>query len=76
MHIDFQKTFDLFMRQVVCNIRIQFGITVKLFLVIKYVSMNLSYIQNRQKFAWQIPYYKWSEARDAASPVLCNFDLQ
>jgi len=44
MHIDFQKTFDLFMRQVVCNIRIQFGITVKLFLVIKYVSMNLSYI--------------------------------
>jgi hypothetical protein len=51
MHIDFQKTFDLVMRQVVCNIRIQFGITMKLFLVIKFVSMNLLYILIRQKFA-------------------------
>jgi hypothetical protein len=38
---DFQKTFDLVMRQVACNIHIQFGITMKLFLVIKYVSMKL-----------------------------------
>jgi hypothetical protein len=40
MHIDFQKTFDLVMRQVVCNICIQFDITMKLFLVIKIVSIN------------------------------------
>jgi hypothetical protein len=41
MHIDFQKTFDLVMRQVVCDIHIQCGIIMKLLLVIKYVSMKL-----------------------------------
>jgi hypothetical protein len=40
MHIDFQKAFDLVMRPIVCNIRIQFGITMKQFFVIKYVSLK------------------------------------
>jgi hypothetical protein len=77
LSVDSKKAYDSIKREVLYNILLEFGITMKLVRIIK-ICLNETYSKVRvsKLFSDKFPIQNWLKQGDALSPLLFNFALE
>jgi hypothetical protein len=77
LFIDFNKAYDLVRREVLCNILIEFGISMKLVRLIKMcLTETYSIVQVGSHLSGMFPIRNALKQGDALSPLVFNFALE
>ena len=77
LFIDFKKAYDLVMREVLCNILIEFGIPMKLVRLIKMcLTETYSRVRVGKNLSDMFPIRNGLKQGDVLSPLLFNFTLE
>ena len=77
LFIDFKKAYDSFRREVLCNILIEFGITVKLVRLIEMcLTETYNIVRVGKNLSDMFPIRNGLKQGDALSPLLFNFALE
>ena len=75
--IDFKKAYDSIRREVLCNILIEFGITMKLDrLIVMHLNETYSRVQVGKNLSDMFPIMNGLKQGDALLPLLFNFALE